>query len=526
MILTIPMEKRRKRKHSVLAAVILAAMILSICTGCNADKAKTDTQSTSAEIGTTEPQSETKINTSISINTNTEPQKTPAGQEEQEHLMWQTATEETAQQELSDSFKIIYKEQEAKIAIELAHCDQVYDADGFRIYARYVYWTMVPESFPSEQYVLYIQTPKEAVQLYPIADFLVDKEQKTLYTKIAGDDGFECVQCIFFTQENGLSQDAQKELLSAKQAQKMLRDAHDGGEEKTLDNLALDFSNITVELTEAKTGENGTGILCGETGGIEKASGQRYYTDWEIDISSGGLNVINITSCILEQYDSNRDREIFAESSRLFDQIEQGDWSCVKPIEGMEYLWGAGDGEWFRIDVNGDGLPELVNGWEMTGLGYDTSVRKINITFIFTYQNQTVELVYVDVNDGMEFLYIAGNGNLVYEWCVSGGPCTNLQRLCRFDLKWNKEYLDTLVLYRFPEDDGIDSEYYRENFPDTFGVGGYGTYYLRERKKTREELADNTDGKYTVREYLTEEQFLNAYEEMTGWDFYASQYMY
>ncbi len=212
--------------------------------------------------------------------------------------------------------------------------------------------------------------------------------------------------------------------------------------------------------------------------------------------------------------------------SRMFDQIEQGDWSCVKPIEGMEYLWGDSEGEWIRMDVNGDGLPELVNGWELTGLGYDTSVRKINITYIFACQNQTVELVYTDVNDGMEFLYIAGNGNLVYEWCVSGGPCMNLQRLCRFDLKWNKEYLDTLVLYRFPEGDGMDPEYYRENFPDTFGAGGYGTYYLRERKKTKEELADNADGKYTVREYLTEEQFLNAYEKMTGWDFYASQYMY
>ncbi|MDE7268238.1 MAG: hypothetical protein K2N89_12300, partial [Lachnospiraceae bacterium] len=135
-------------------------------------------------------------------------------------------------------------------------------------------------------------------------------------------------------------------------------------------------------------------------------------------------------------------------------------------------------------------------------------------------------LVYVDVNDGMEFLYIAGNGNLVYEWAVSGGPCTNIQRLCRFDLKWKKEYLDTLVRYNFPEDDGMAPEYYQEYFPDTYGVGGYGIYYLRERKKTEKELEHNEDGKYTVREYLTEEQFLKTYEEMTGWDFYKSQDMY
>ena len=37
---------------------------------------------------------------------------------------------------------------------------------------------------------------------------------------------------------------------------------------------------------------------------------------------------------------------------------------------------------------------------------------------------------------------------------------------------------------------------------------------------------DNADGRYVVGKLLTEEQFLNAYAEMTGWDFYASQYMY
>lgn len=523
MILTMPMKKH-KRICRFMAMGILAAIILSICTGCNTDKAKADTESASAEFGTAERQSEieTDIDTSADADagadTAAKPQKLSASQDAQESSAQYPTVEETAKQEPSGSFQIIYQGQKAKNVIELRHCEQVYDADGFRIYAKYVYSLMVPESFPSGQYVLYIQTPEEEVQLFPIADFLVDKEQKTLYTKIKGDDGFECVQCIFFTEENGLSQDAKKELFHEKQAQKMLCDAFDKDGKS-----ASAFSDIIVDLTETKTGAEGTGILCGDAGGIEKATGEWYYVDWEADASGGGLNV---TPCILEQYDSDRDREIFAESSRLFDQIEQGDWSCVKPIEGLEYLWGTSGEEWFRMDVNGDGLPELVSGWKLTGLGYDTSVRKINIEFIFTYREKMAELVYVDVNDGMEFLYIAENGNLVYEWCVSGGPCTNLQRLCQFDLKWKKEYLDTLVLYRFPEDEEGMEEYYREYYPDTYGVGGEGIYYLRERPKTEKELEKNADGTYTVREYLTEEQFLDAYKEMTGWDFYASQYMY
>ena len=493
---------RRERENPFMIVGILAAIMLFVCTGCNTKAVKQDIESTPVEIEIAEQKTQ--------INTETAPSEPLTNQE---RLTEHPATEEAGKKEPSGSFKVTYQGQEAENAIELRHCDQVYDADEIQIYTKYIYWLMVPETFPGNQYVLYIKTPQEEIQLYPIADFLVDKEQKTLYTKIKGDDGFECVQRLLLTEKDGSITDTQKELFNLKQAEQMLCDAFEKAESS--------FSNITVELTETKSGS--AGIVCGETGGIEKATGQWYYTDWEIDLSD---NRQSVTPCTLKQYDPNIDREIFADSSKIFDKIEQGDWSSVKPIEELDYLWGSGGEEWLRMDVNGDGLPELITGWEMTGLGYDASVHKMNISYIFTYRENAAELVYVDVNDGMEFLYIAGNGNLVYEWAVSGGPCTNIQRLCRFDLKWKKEYLDTLVRYRFPEDDGMAPEYYQEYFPDTYGVGGYGIYYLRERKKTEKELEHNEDGKYTVREYLTEEQFLKTYEEMTGWDFYKSQDMY
>ena len=475
--------------------------MLSVCTGCNAKEAEQDIETVRSETETEEQKSETKAETA--------PSETFA---HQELLTERPETEETTEQEPSGSFKVTYQGQEAENAVELRHCEQVYDADGIRIYAKYIYDLMVPETFPYNQYVLYIQTPQEQTQLYPIADFLVDNEQKTLYTKIEGDD-FECVQCLLLTEKDGSITDTQTELFHLKQAEEMLCDAFDKAEPS--------FSNITVELTETKSGS--AGIVCGETGGIEKATGQRYYVDWEIDLSD---NRQSVTPCMLKQYDSNTDREIFADSSRIFDQIEQGDWSNVKPIEELDYLWGMDEERWLRIDVNGDGLPELINGYVFNEMpDYETD-EKIEIALIFTYQDQMAELVYVDLNDGKEFLFITGNGNLVYEWNMSGGPCTSIARLCRFDLKWNKEYSDTLVRYRFPEGDGMSPEYYREYYPDTYGVGGYDIYYLRERKKTEKELKNNEDGKYTVREYLTEEQFLNAYEKMTGWDFYKSQLMY
>ncbi|MDE7202268.1 MAG: hypothetical protein K2O91_10300 [Lachnospiraceae bacterium] len=424
----------------------------------------------------------------------------------------ETVIQENTEQELAGSFTVTYQGQKSDHVFELRYCDQIYNANGIQVYAKYLDWVLLPESFPYNQYVLYIQTPQEQVQLYPVKDFLVHAEQGTLYTKIAGNDGFESVQCISLMEKSDHILDSQREILNAEQAEKMLRDTYGRKSENVFAEVQMDFSNVTVELT----GTESAGILYGETGGVKTATGQRYYVDWEIDTSD---NRQRVTPCSLKQYDPINDCEIFADSSRIFDQIEQGDWSCVKPIDGMEYLWEYRESEWLRADVNGDGLPELINGFVIAEMPEYENSKKISISCIFAYQNKVAELVYADVNDGMEFLFIAGNGNLVYEWSVSGGPGTDIARLCQFDLKWNREYLDTLVRYDFPEEDESMSEYYQKNYPDTYGVGGEGVYYLRERRKTEKELEDNEDGKYTVREYLTRNQFLDAYKKMTGWDF-------
>lgn len=97
------------------------------------------------------------------------------------------------EKEPEGGFTVIYRGEKADREIELRHCDCVYDADDIQIYAEYLYWLMVPETFPYDQYVLYIRTPQEELQLYPVKDFLVDEEHGILYTKIAGDDGFEKV---------------------------------------------------------------------------------------------------------------------------------------------------------------------------------------------------------------------------------------------------------------------------------------------------------------------------------------------
>ena len=173
----------------------------------------------------------------------------------------QETTTQEKKKEQADSFRVIYQGEESNNDIELSHCDCVYDANGVQVYAEYLYWPMVADPFPYNQYVLYIRTPQEEFQLYPVKDFLVDEEQGVLYTKISTNDGFECVKSMSLIEKSVPMQDSEKEIFNAEEAEEMLRSAYDG--------QAL-FSDITVELTELDT--DGAGLLKGEIGGIEKTA--------------------------------------------------------------------------------------------------------------------------------------------------------------------------------------------------------------------------------------------------------------
>lgn len=423
------------------------------------------------------------------------------------------------QEEPEGSFQVAYQGNVSEYPIQLAHCDCVYDAEGIQIYAYYLYWLMVPSSFPYNQYVLYIRTPQEELQIYPVKDYLVDEAHGILYTKIVGNDGFESVKRLSFTEKNGSVMMPEEEVFDAEAAEKMLCDAYDRTEEKEAAGGEVLFTNVQVELTEIAAG--GTGILYGEAGGIERTTGKRYYVNWKADTESGTLTA---EAYILKQYDPIKDKEELAACSEVFDEIEQGDWSHVRPDE-KQYVWGAASEEWIRLDVNGDGMPELLDCWSYDLPGYENA-RKRAVFSIFAYRDGMAERVYLDECDGMEYFFVTDDGAFIYEWGVSGWPCTNIFQKSRFDPKWNVEYLDTIVRYRFEEYEEEEIAYFQEAFPDTYGVGGSGVYCLRERPKTEEELKRNQDGKYVVREYLTEEEFVKMYEDWTGWDFYKAQFMY
>ena len=159
------------RAKQKITAILLAAVVFA-CMGCRAEEESPAAESLYDELAERAEVQETTV------------------QEKQE------TTAQEKKKEPADRFRVIYQGEESNNDIELSHCDCVYDADDVQVYAEYLYWPMVADPFPYNQYVLYIRTPQEEFQLYPVKDFLIDEEQGVLYTKIVANDGFECVKSM------------------------------------------------------------------------------------------------------------------------------------------------------------------------------------------------------------------------------------------------------------------------------------------------------------------------------------------
>lgn len=191
----------------------------------------------------------------------------------------------------------------------------------------------------------------------------------------------------------------------------------------------------------------------------------------------------------------------------------------VTPIEGMEYMWemNGDDCQWRRADVNGGGLQELIN------LHSQNDGRIfMPIDRIFAYKEGRVEMVFSDLNDYTEYLFLGRNGNLIYDYTSFGQVEYGSYSQYRFDVKWDKKLLDKLEIYYFFDEEAYDEEeidFYKEQYPDTYGRMGSGVYCFRSRMKTEEELKAFKEDEGQVLEAITEKEFMDAYRQMTGVDF-------
>ena len=409
------------------------------------------------------------------------------------------------QTETEDGFVLTYQGTETKHFFSVTDCDCEYDKDGIFVCSKYIsnrYW--VDAQFPYFQYVLYIRTPSETVQIFPVKDFVIRQDTGMLYIVQEESDIFKAVRRIALKDSTKAVAALGEEILNGLDLDAAMGTAH------KLSFLGTGFSNLQFTFVKTKEPED-IGILRGEASGIERATGERYYMEWAWEEDTKAETV---TPCVLKVYDPQRDAEELERCAREFDRIEAGDWSDVRIDEEKEYLRGISGDEWSRVDVNGDGMPELIS-------AYKIEENKKAIVSVFAYEEGGARLVYADETDAMEYYFIGANGALVYETVSTA--LSGVYAQCRFDEKWNYKRLWKLDIIRFPEDESCYSEEetarLRERYPESYGTFGSGTYFYRTRAKTATELQNNPDETYWVTELITKEEFFAAYTEMTGYDF-------
>lgn len=181
--------------------------------------------------------------------------------------------------ERADSFVLAYNREKTGLVISLTDCICEYDNDRVRIYSKYVNsyeWTT--DSNIASQYVLYIQTPYETVQIFPVKDFLINQEREILYV-LQEESSFKSIQKINdFRRKEGSVIQSERIILDEEQLKEMMEKAH-----KFSDSDAV-LSELSFEFTALEQ-NNGKDILKGEASGIK--NGEKYYVDFEWDESSG-----------------------------------------------------------------------------------------------------------------------------------------------------------------------------------------------------------------------------------------------
>lgn len=401
-------------------------------------------------------------------------------------------------------------------------CEAIYDKNGLCVYSHKMgnYRCGDSGNLLYFQYALFIETPYIRQQIFPVKDFFVNQEDGILYIvrELADFEYLERMPLLDIQKESPA-----EEILDPASLEEMFANAYQlsGAEEA--------FSNLHLEFTDGES--NNVPPLKAIASGICRATGKKYYLDFEWHEDTKELAA---EPCILKVYDAVKDAEQFEACQKALEQVAWGDWSMVKPIENTEDIRYGMHGEvgdllinvpfseerkesydWRQVDLNGDGLPELVS---QNGNG-DRTDHKKPISFIFTWQEGQVYMVYIDLFDACEFLFLTDAGELMYEYDVSGGPKTSKFTKYHFDEKWNLAFEESLrLLYFHPDLDTSEEEKasMAASYPNTFGASGSGLYCLRYRPKTPAELEKDGSESYFTEELITEKQFMDAYRAMTG----------
>lgn len=407
--------------------------------------------------------------------------------------------------------------EEVSVDIPLSDWNCEYTDTDFQVYSKFLYYDK--ESFPYCGTVVYMQTPTDSMQIFPAQDYCVDKENGVIYFASGDDkDSFVSVYKYFAEEISGDIYISGVKVISTYLVEEWIADTYELALKEGSDN----FSDFRLRITSLEY-EQGDVILGGKASGIYLDTGERYHIDWELNDTNDTACEENIVPHIFKVYDEEKDAEVFQACQEAFDLIEQGDWSVIVERANMNWpgmYWREGYNEtarYQRADVNGDGLPELIIGQTH----YD--LQRIPIDYIYTYTGgmaKTVELVYTDLNDYTEFLFLGNGENLIYDYSDHGEDHYGCYTRYQFDANWQRQALDKIVIYGFYDTDYYDEEadtWYKEHYPDTYGSRGGGYYFFKGIPIVNEESGVVSDWSL---EEIPEGEFVEIYYEMTGFDFF------
>lgn len=206
----------------------------------------------------------------------------------------------------------------------------------------------------------------------------------------------------------------------------------------------------------------------------------------------------------------------------VFDAVISGDFSVVASkyddpdglVEELEKCYVLSTDRTQRCDIDEDGFEELLflSGYE----GEDLEM----IDFILDYRNGSAVCVYFDWCDGMEWLSLGDEGNLIHCLSSNSEACTYYGYLeCALNARGIKDIdytgfgLQVCNVYEL-RDAGL--WWWDEQLPE---ITQEGVYYVKLRTKNVEEINSSGTARGMVKELISKEEFLMEYKELTGKEF-------
>jgi len=201
----------------------------------------------------------------------------------------------------------------------------------------------------------------------------------------------------------------------------------------------------------------------------------------------------------------------------LIEQIKSGDFSNVIELDEdmkktLDHIYTlekeSQNIEWIERDLNENGLKGLI--WQEKN--YLNSEAK-RIVAIFALINNEVKLSFIHLVEIGRIHFISKNGNIIYHYYFYGQTRMDSYYLITFNDDGNMERSHVLLINNIYDLSELPDDWAEMN-PDMTEVGIYF------RKST---IIDENEVWHN--EELTEEQFLEAFEEMTGWYYLDSPWI-